>query len=347
MRSAHWMTPPPLGRAQRRSLLLVPAGILLALAAVGCSGNDGEVQAGSGSSAPTAPTAGGDTTATTDGGGGDAGVTAPAGSEAPSPIRYFEVAGVEVQVMTPLEDLPDHATVVRFSGTLIDSGDGLELCMGGVALSEPPQCSGPVIDGLDPAGWTGSKSGVTWGSRRLTVAWPPADPDHLTLVSADPIQQLPSTDDGMIAAMSTLPPPCEGIERFTDRDTVSAYATAHPDQTGALWVTQPGEVVVLGVVEAHLEAVRAALTTGDGQPCLVPMRHSTDELDAAGRRLAEAGMSAAGWLGLSWGQMGATNQLTVEVAVADRATVKELAALFDDPAIIRVVGTAEILDGDR
>lgn len=318
---------------------------LLTVAAVACSGGeDGQVQAGSGSSATTAPD-GGDTTATTEGGDGVT-ATAPPGSDAPSPIRYFEVAGVEVQVMTPLEELPDHATVVRFSGTLIDSGDGLELCMGGVALSLPPQCSGPVVDGLDRAGWTETQNGVTWGGRRVTVAWPPTADGHFTLVSADAIQQLPSTDDAMIAAMSTLPPPCEGIERFTDRDTVSAYATAHPDQTSALWVTQPGEVVVLGVVEAHLEAVRAALTTGDAQPCLVPMRYSTDELDAAGQRLADSGLSAAvGGSTLSWGQMGATDQLTVEVAVADRATVEELSALFDDPGIIRVVGTAEILAG--
>lgn len=51
-------------------------------------------------------------------------------------------------------------------GTVLDDGDGAELCLGAVAESAPPQCAGiPLVgwtwDGLDGAE---TMSGTTWGS---------------------------------------------------------------------------------------------------------------------------------------------------------------------------------------
>ena len=60
---------------------------------------------------------------------------------------------------------------VRTSGlvTVIDDGDGPELCLGAVAESYPPQCGGPALADFD-WGDVGSEeaSGVRWGSYALT-----------------------------------------------------------------------------------------------------------------------------------------------------------------------------------
>lgn len=69
-------------------------------------------------------------------------------------------------------------------GTVLDRGDGPELCLGGVAESHPPQCSGPALDGWDWSsidGWQ-EASGVRWGAyavqgtfdgERVVVTSPP------------------------------------------------------------------------------------------------------------------------------------------------------------------------------
>jgi len=269
--------------------------------------------------------------------------TNPAG---PSTWRTFDVDGATVEVSTPLDALPQRATTVRFTGTLIDSGrGGLELCMGGVEASLPPQCRGPVVEGLDPAGWTETQNGVTWGDRTVTVAWPPTAEGRLTLLGDEPTLLLQPFDDGAVTAMAQLPAACEAIEQFTPPDAMSAYANSHPDQTGALWVTRQGSVVVLGVVEAHVEEARAALSTGGTEPCIVPMRYSTVELQAVQQRLSDSGLSGADGVVLWSGQIGASNQISVGVAVADRATVARIAGEVDDPGMIRVISTAEILKG--
>lgn len=317
----------------RRTLaaLSLAAGLLAATA--GCGSDAGPVVAGE-------DTPGDGTSAD-----GQPVVTEP-GLETATSWRTFDVDGLAVEVLTPLAELPQHATVVRFTGTLIDSGrGGLELCITGVNDSLPPQCRGPVVDGLDPTGWTETQSGVTWGERTVTVAWPPTGNGHLTLVDDEPTLALPSTDDEMVAAMSQLPAECEGIERFADQGAVSAYANAHPDQTGALWVTQQGAVVVLGVVEAHVDEARAALSADGAQPCIVPMRYSTAQLQAVQQRLSERGLAGVDGIVLWSGQIGASNQMSVGVAVADRATVATVASQLDDPGMVRMISTAEILDG--
>jgi hypothetical protein len=59
-------------------------------------------------------------------------------------------------------------------GTVLQKGDEpAQLCLGAVAESYPPQCSGPVIDGWD---WSAveqseSASGVTWGTYAVFGTW--------------------------------------------------------------------------------------------------------------------------------------------------------------------------------
>jgi hypothetical protein len=59
-------------------------------------------------------------------------------------------------------------------GTVLQKGDTRpELCLGAVAESYPPQCSGPPIVGWDWAAVDASESaaGVTWGSYAVTGTW--------------------------------------------------------------------------------------------------------------------------------------------------------------------------------
>jgi hypothetical protein len=58
--------------------------------------------------------------------------------------------------------------------TVMDTGDSPELCLGPVAESYPPQCSGPAIDGWD---WSqhqqmyDSQGGIKWGQFAVSGTW--------------------------------------------------------------------------------------------------------------------------------------------------------------------------------
>ncbi len=261
-------------------------------------------------------------------------------------LRTYDVDGATVRVYSALEDLPERATVVRFTGTLIDSGNGLELCLGGVAESLPPQCSGPVVVGLDPAGWTETQSGITWGERTVVVEWPPRDDNTLTLVS-DAEATRPEPFDEF--DFSTPPPDCAGIENSADAEVLSRFADANQDRTGTLWVVDNGRIAVLPVVSEHLDDVRAELAArigADEELCLIPVRYSAAELRAAQERLHDsAEVGPPTWV-LGSGSGGVTNAVTVSVAVADRQTVEAITALYDDPGILDIGSAGIILDGD-
>ena len=251
----------------------------------------------------------------------------------------FEIDGAVVWTGTTLDQLPERATVVRFTSTLLDAGDGLELCISGVATSLPPQCAGPVVDGLSPDGWTETADGVTWGVRTVTVSWPPVD-GHLTLVSdEEPVAAAPLGDE----RPDGLPDACQSIGTFTPRDVIAAFAADHPDRVAGARSVNDGSVAVLAVVEEHLEEVRAELTTGEAEPCLEPARYSASELEAAqsslGRLYGPEGpvLSSGGGIAL--------NRVDVTVPVADRATVALVVAGVDDPGVFHVIGVGEILEG--
>jgi len=64
----------------------------------------------------------------------------------------------------PPGDPPADADWLVGVGTVLDDGDGPELCLGGVAESLPPQCGGPKVVGWDWADVEaqGSLAGTTW-----------------------------------------------------------------------------------------------------------------------------------------------------------------------------------------
>jgi hypothetical protein len=62
---------------------------------------------------------------------------------------------------------------VRAVATVLDEGDGAMLCLGGVAYSLPPQCSGPTVADWDWAEHPEAEaaSGVTWGGYTMMGQW--------------------------------------------------------------------------------------------------------------------------------------------------------------------------------
>ncbi len=75
--------------------------------------------------------------------------------------------------------------------TVLDDGDGAELCLGAMAASYPPQCGGPSVVGWDwnrHAGEFEDAAGVRWGSFILTGTYD-ADADVFT-----PIEVASGTD---------------------------------------------------------------------------------------------------------------------------------------------------------
>jgi hypothetical protein len=88
--------------------------------------------------------------------------------------------------------------------TVIDEGDGAELCVGGIGESLPPSCGGPDIIGWD---WGDvddeeSQSGATWGDYEVFGTW---DGTSFTLT------RTPESYDRRAASTATpLPEPTPG-----------------------------------------------------------------------------------------------------------------------------------------
>ncbi|MFC3300721.1 hypothetical protein FJV46_06195 [Arthrobacter agilis] len=93
--------------------------------------------------------------------------------------------------------LPAAEGAVLGQGTVLQAGDALpQFCLGAVAESYPPQCSGPEILGWDwgLAEQEETASGVTWGTYAVTGTWdgvmftPTAAPIPLSLYDAMPFE---------------------------------------------------------------------------------------------------------------------------------------------------------------
>ena len=259
--------------------------------------------------------------------------TAVPGVDAPS-VQVYEVDGIEVVTPTRLEQHPERATRVEFITTVIDSGNGPELCIGGVDDSLPPQCSGPVANGLDMDGWSENLNGVRWGDRSVVVTWPPIDGRVEVIANSEavfwevdyPPEQLPAE--------------CVGVETEAGAGPINEYARSLGGRNGGLYIAKDGTLVlqVVGDPTPHREALEEF-----GGACVVGVPRSEAEQriiqDTLTPLLTEvpelAGVYATG--------SGAGGRVVVHVPVADQATARSIANLVDDPTAIRIVGIA-ILD---
>ncbi|WP_188756623.1 hypothetical protein [Microbacterium album] len=135
--------------------------------------------------------------------------------------------------------------------TVMDTGDGAELCLGAIAMSYPPQCGGPRLEGWDWAEWDGhfeDVSGSRWGEFHVVGTF---DPETEVFV---PVEVTPGADydwsaqggdDARSPDFSTPCPAPEGGWRVADpsRTTMQTLsdalqtATGLPGYAGA-WVDQ-------------------------------------------------------------------------------------------------------------
>ena len=92
--------------------------------------------------------------------------------------------------------------------TVLDDGDGAELCLGGVADSLPPQCGGPPLVGWEWADHQGhfeSRSGVRWGDFVVTGT---LDGTSLTPSVVVPADEFEEPDDSAAFEDDSLATPC-------------------------------------------------------------------------------------------------------------------------------------------
>ncbi len=176
---------------------------------------------------------------------------------------------------------PDNTTELTARATVVDDGDGPELCFT-VTGPDPPQCDGPEVAGWDWALAPGSETtaGVTWGDyvvvgtydgTTFTVTRPPviasgSVPPPLVTVDtpcAEPDDGWPSSGrrgvaDGVVA---TLP-----------------VAVALPDYAG-LWIDPQERVVNVAVTEDPARAESEIRAVWQGPLCVSTVRHTHVELE--------------------------------------------------------------------
>ncbi|MCJ7780219.1 MAG: hypothetical protein MUQ27_05290 [Acidimicrobiia bacterium] len=247
-------------------------------------------------------------------------------------VRVFDIDGLEVVTITELGELPNRAEKVEFTATIIDSGSGPMLCTGGVADSLPPQCDGPIADGLDLSGWTEEARGVRWGDRTVVVTWPPVD-GHVQLLEDTEPQHAE-----FVYPPRELPAECAGIESFVGPGEINEYARRLGDRNGDVYLTNGGVIVlqVVGDPQAH----RDALASDGREACVVAVSLSAAEqrsiLDGIVPHLADL-------VGAFSASTGPGGRVEINVPVADYQTAEAIANLVDDRTAIRVVGIGVLL----
>lgn len=173
--------------------------------------------------------------------------------------------------------------------TVLDDGDGPELCLGAVAESLPPQCGGPKITGWD---WATNEmheeaAGVKWGSFHLTgtfdgttfavdEAIPAALYDTLAVPQEEPLgTPCEETQDGAVDTTKSSPEAMDAT--LTAASALPGYAMAWLD----------GNVVNVAVTEDPAGAEATLRETWGGPLCVSEAEHTQAELEAIQRELNE------------------------------------------------------------
>lgn len=255
----------------RRAVLVIG---VTALIVAGCAA---DADSGADSTTPSTTTTSAPTSITSTTEGTTTSAVDPVGETAEYRWVAEQIDGVETITLTTLESIPEAATVVEFATTVIDDGDGFKVCLIGVAQSLPPQCGGPIAEGLEAGPWAETASGVTWGGRVVRVSWPPVD-GRVTLID-------------------------EASQR--SGDPINAYPEGR--------VFDPGTEYTIEELQLLQEQITEAMH--------------------------DLGFESFG-AGLSVGQ-----QIHITLPVVDRATIRSLAAVADDPSILQVSGAGAIIDG--
>jgi hypothetical protein len=196
---------------------------------------------------------------------------------------------------------------VRTSGlvSVLDPGTGPPLCLGAVAVSYPPQCGGPAVEGFEwgDVGFE-EASGVKWGSYALTGTFdgttftatdaipaalydPMAEPESGGLepacdapVTTDPDKSTPEDLDATLAAASALP---TYATAWLSGNTISVAVTGDAEAAeAALRASWGGPLCVTTVerTDADLNAINQELQVALGDQLLTSGSTAPDSLDA-------------------------------------------------------------------
>lgn len=120
-------------------------------------------------------------------------------------------------------DGAEQLLMTRYAVTVLDDGDGAELCLGGVATSLPPQCGGPRLVGWDWAEHQGdfeTVRGVRWGSFGVVGRW---DGESFTPTEVTPASAMPEPDHESTDFSPPCPEPEGGWVVDPSRTTYADY----------------------------------------------------------------------------------------------------------------------------
>ena len=189
----------------------------------------------------------------------------------------FTVDGAMVGVPTSLDELPERASVVEFSGLFIDNGRGApEACAGDILTSDPPQCGGVIVDGLEfHPSWVTHYPSVRMGNHTARFTWPPVD-GRATLVEERSNETGVFDDPSLLLDLFPLPEECEDIENLVQIRELQAWAEENPDRFAGLVSGRGPRLFATG----DLDEVRAELDTADAQACVVASPVNSTELMA-------------------------------------------------------------------
>ena len=163
----------------------------------------------------------------------------PGGSAAPTSTSAPSGQGLE----HARPDLPDGRVIGV--GTVLDVAGDVELCLGAIMESYPPQCSGVPLDGWSWDGVEGSESSgeTTWGAYAVYATY-----DGERLTNTDP--------PIMLALFDPIPPedPTDGVDGTTPTDE---FARIQDDITARLG----GEALAVSTDRGY---VQLSVTWDDG-----------------------------------------------------------------------------------
>jgi hypothetical protein len=256
---------------------------------------------------------------------------------------------------------PDPEQRYEATGTVLEGGGhGPELCLGGIADSLPPQCSGLELVGWDWSGVEGeeSASGTTWGSFDVVGTYDGTAFTVLEVVG-------PATyDRGTGDPVDTpCPEPVGGwtsadVSPATEDDLTTAVqaAEAEPDSAGG-WIdyveevtndlvpVPPGGIILTaaftGDIERHTGAIRELW---GGPLCVVQHDRTQRELM---RIQSELGGEAGQELGLetTWSATDiVSNTVQLGVVVADQAARAAVDERYGEGAVLLVPALVPVAD---
>lgn len=234
-------------------------------------------------------------------------------------------------------------------GTVLESPDhGAELCLGGIAESYPPQCSGLQILDWDWSEVEGeeSASGTTWGTFHVVGTY---DGTAFTVLEVGAYEPPASASVDFTAP---CPEPAGGwvaveLARATDADlrTVMHAAESEPDSAG-FWIdyvdepserTPDGGVIAIAAFTGDLEGHEAELRGLWGGPLCVT-RHERTQAEL-NRIQEELGGTVGASLGLqvTWSSGSVVdNRVEVGVVVAGEEVVAAVEDRYGAGAVLLV-----------